>query len=129
MLVFASSLVGVVQCTPVASRQRLQRLEVHGDAGSLLLEAAGGDRAVLHAGPGAPGYVARPVPERLAAEAPADGVNAAVYALADRFVRAVLDGEPMSPTFDDAFHVQALIEAVRESDRSRTWQDVSPSAP
>jgi predicted dehydrogenase len=69
------------------------------------------------------------VPERFAAAAPAEGVNAAVYALADRFVRAVLDGEPMSPTFDDAFQVQALIEAVRESDRSGTWQDISPTAP
>jgi predicted dehydrogenase len=127
VLVFASGLVGVVQCTPLAPRQRLQRLEVHGDAGSLLLEAAGADRAVLHAGSGAPGYVARPVPERLAAGAPAEGVNAAVYALADRFVRAVLDGEPMSPTFDDAYQVQALIEAVKESDRSGTWQDVAPS--
>jgi predicted dehydrogenase len=83
----------------------------------------------MHAGPGAPGYVARSVPERFAAHVPADGVNAGVYALADQFVRAILDGEPMSPTFGDAFHVQALIDAVRESDRAGTWQDVSPPAP
>jgi predicted dehydrogenase len=132
VLMFASGLVGVVQCAPIATKQRLQRLEVYGDGGSLLLEAAGGaggDRVVLHAARGATDYAPLPVPERLALEAPVGGGNGAVYALCDRFIGAILDGQPMSPTFDDAVRVQALIEAVRESDRSGTWQVVSPSAP
>ncbi|MBI3970638.1 MAG: Gfo/Idh/MocA family oxidoreductase [Chloroflexi bacterium] len=124
VLRFASGLVGLVQCTPIAWRGRLQRLEVHGDAGSLVVEAGGGDRIVKRAGPGDRVYQELPVPERLAVRPPAPGVSGPVYALADRFVRAILDGEPMAPSFEDGFRVQELIDAIVRSDQTGVRQDL-----
>ena len=56
------------------------------------------------------------IPERYHPSNVPPGIDAGAFAIVDRFVRAVIDGEPMSPSFDDGLQTQQLIEAIGRSD-------------
>jgi predicted dehydrogenase len=107
---FPDGPLAVVQCAPTAATGTTFRLEVHGTDGSILLA---GDplRATVKVARGREtDYADVPVPERLAgAPVPAD-VHGPLFVMIDAFVRAVLDGEAMSPSFEDGYQTQVLIE-------------------
>ena len=123
LLDFESGLIGLVRCTPVAWEARAGRLEVHGDAGSLLQDGA--SQGVKLAKPGSADYEEVPMPAHLADQGtPPKGVWPTVYILVDRFLRSVLDGEPMEPSFEAGYRTQELIEAIVLSDRTHRRQDL-----
>lgn len=47
-----------------------------------------------------------------------EGLSGSLYAIADRFLRAIVDGEPMSPSFEDGYRTQEIIEAVTRSSQA-----------
>jgi predicted dehydrogenase len=124
LLEFECGLMALVQCTPVSWQAKAGRLEVHGDAGSLLLD--GTSPAIKVAGPGAPGYEDLPVPAHLANQVVPEGVYAPVFILIGRFLKAITGGEPMSPSFEDGYRTQELIEAVIRSDQTGERQMLPP---
>ena len=69
-------------------------------------------------------YVTLPIPTQYAAPGLPDDVDAGSYAIADQFVRAVLDDEPMSPTFADGLRAQELMDAILRSDATGQRQDM-----
>lgn len=112
---FASGVVASVQCAPTAAPGTSLRLEVHGDGGSLVLAGDPLGAGVKVAGKGQTAYTDLPTPDRLAGPAVPSGVLAPLFVLVDGFVRAVLDGEPASPSFEDGLRTQELIEGILTS--------------
>jgi predicted dehydrogenase len=105
------------------------RLEIFGDDGALVLENRGGDYAAgftLALGRRGEPWHAVELP---AIEAGADGRIVAVGGLVRRFVDAVLARGPaaasFSPGFADGVAAQRAIDAIREADRTGTWQRLS----
>lgn len=43
-----------------------------------------------------------------------------------KFIRSIVHGDPVSPTFDDAAHVQDVVEAVVAAAESNSWVEVPP---
>lgn len=46
------------------------------------------------------------------------------HTIAD-FIRAVCDGTPVQPTFEDGYRNQVVLDAISESSRDRRWVDVT----
>jgi predicted dehydrogenase len=57
-------------------------------------------------------YVDAPVPEELIGAPVPAGVHGPLFATVDRFLRAVLDGEAMWPSFEDGDRLQEIIESI-----------------
>lgn len=133
---FLAQLASGVQCVfqaskLVAGRGNLQRMELHGDAASLIYEAEPGVDADwmgrLWAGrPGRAGLVAMPLPADLTAglETPAGRVEA-YRRLTDPFFAAIREGSTPSPDFRDGAAVQAVLDAVAASAEQRRWVEVT----
>ncbi|HEY8885589.1 MAG TPA: Gfo/Idh/MocA family oxidoreductase [Chloroflexota bacterium] len=128
LLEFESGLMALTQCTPLGWPSLLGRLEIHGDSGSLL-QQGWGDQPVLNLARATDrSYAEIKVPDRLTRRTAPEGLPGALYAIADRFLRAILDGEPMSPSFEDGYRTQELIEAVFRSSQTGQRQVLPLSA-
>lgn len=108
------------------------RVEVYGDAGTLVLENRGSDYVGgfnLLLGTRETNCL-KPVglPRRLSVGGQ-DGRVVAVGRLVERFVRWILTGSPEVPSFADGYRVQVLLEAARASHGDGTWWSVLPSGP
>lgn len=87
-------------------------LELHGDAGSLVVDGSELRRAGV--GDDAPTAIEQPTP-----------INPRT-AIAQRFIDAIRSGAPSpTPTFDDGLTCQAILEAALQSARDRTWVSVT----
>jgi len=87
-------------------------LELHGDAGSLIV--AGTELRVARPGDAAPAAIAQPAP-----------INPRT-AIAQRFIDAIRSGVPSpTPTFDDGLTCQAILEAALGSARDGGWVAVT----
>jgi predicted dehydrogenase len=125
---FAERPLAVVQCAPTASAGMPLRLEIHGTDGSILLAGDNIGATVRIARGREKDYADAPAPERLTGQPAPSGVHAPLYAMVDRFVRAVLDGEPASPSFEDGYRTQHVIESIQLSSDEGRRLDVSMSA-
>jgi len=102
------------------------KLEVYGDAGSLVLENRDADYMkgfTLAIG-------TRPAGALTTVEIPAentaaDGRIAPVSRIVRRFLDAIESGQPVTPGLREGVRVQQLIDAVRASHRTGTWQNVA----
>jgi predicted dehydrogenase len=117
-----------------AGRSNHQRIELHGDRGSLVYEAEPGFDATwegrLYAGrPEIHGVVPVPLPRDLV-----DGLdtgdsranrNGAYRRLTEPFFAAIRQGGTVSPDFRDGAAVQAVLDAVAESAERGRWVDVA----
>lgn len=103
------------------------RLEIYGDQGSLVLE----NTQVSYVR-GFKLWVGRRHEDRLLEVAvpkepaiPGDDRIGPASRLAERFLTWVERGIPSTPTLEDGYRVQCLLEAVRESSRTRQWVEVA----
>ncbi|HUE76013.1 MAG TPA: Gfo/Idh/MocA family oxidoreductase [Chloroflexota bacterium] len=125
VLEFESGLMASTQCTPVAFSTAMQaRLEIHGTDGSILEEGLGVGATVKRTTAVDREYTVVSTLENVKMHEAPEGVPEGIYALGDRFVRAILDGEPMSPTFEDGFRAQEVIEAILQSDQTGQRRDL-----
>ena len=97
---------------PVSWPGSERRLEIHGDEGSILLAGPAWDRDIKLATKSDNEYREIEVPDEFQLSEVPERLSPGLFMLVDRFVDAVLDGSPMSPTFEDGFRTQELIEAV-----------------
>jgi len=125
---------GVFQASKlVAGRANFQRVELHGDLGSLVYEAAPGLDATWEGRLWA-GRVDRPGLEPLALDADLTagldavdnlaGRTAAYRRLTDPFVAAIRGGPRCRPDFRDGAAVQAVLDAVAASCDRGAWVEV-----
>jgi predicted dehydrogenase len=125
---------GVFQASKlVAGRSNFQRVELHGDQGSLVYEAEPGVDATWE-GRAWAGRPDRPGLEPIALVAEvtagldaADGMAgrlAAYRHLTDPFVAAIRGGSRCHPDFRDGAAVQAVLDAVAASAERNAWVDV-----
>lgn len=121
---FASGVVALDQIVPAAWPRTTLRLEVHGSHGALCVEWIAGKETVKLARGSDAAYTDVPIPPRLIDSSESARVGGFVYPVADRLVRAILNAEPMSPTFEDAYLAQELIEAVLRSDETGQTQSL-----
>jgi predicted dehydrogenase len=126
---FAEGPLAVVQCAPTAAAGTTFRLEVHGTDGLILLAGDPLGATVKVARGRETDYVDAPVPERLAGAPVSAGVHGPLFAMIDRFVRAVLDGETDSPSFEDGYRTQDVIESILVSSKEGRRVAVSTPAP
>ncbi len=117
----------------VAGRGNYQRVELHGERGSLIYEAEPGVDpdwlGRLYAGrPEGQGLSLLPPPTDLAAGLAAPDPQAcrsgAYRRLTDPFFQAIRSGGRAAPDFGDGAAVQAVLDAVAESAERGTWVDV-----
>jgi len=123
---FWSGLTAITQLAPARWGQHRSRLEILGDKGALLLSGPASAPVLQHADLTDANYQTLTVPERYQPSGLPPGIDAGAFIIADRFVRAVIDGEPMSPSFDDGLQTQEFIEAIARSDATGTRQELSP---
>src|SRR5262249_37682889 len=117
---FRSGAIGTVMLSSVATHTVGPRIEVWGDAGSLVLDET--DR--LWGGRLGEPLAELTEPETLPTPPGMQYVSLwglSFVRLVDHLVRAVRDGAPVAPaaTFQDGLAVQRVIDAVREAARSR----------
>ncbi|MBV9595648.1 MAG: Gfo/Idh/MocA family oxidoreductase [Chloroflexi bacterium] len=122
---FWSGLTLITQLAPARWGQHRTRLEILGDEGALLLSGPASAPVLQYAAVTDANYRTLTIPERYQPSDLPPGVDAGAFTIADRFVRAVIDGEPMSPSFDDALRTQELIQAIARSDETGTRQELS----
>jgi predicted dehydrogenase len=104
------------------------RLEIYGDAGSLVLENPTFDYMR--------GFTLRVASRKIGQfedlavaqdSGNQDGRIAAVGRIVSRFLDAIERGGEVSPNLRDGLRVQVLIDAARAADRTGTWQSVAES--
>jgi predicted dehydrogenase len=125
---------GVFQASKlVAGRGNHQRIELHGDRGSLVYEAEPGvdptwtgrvlagrpDRTGLE-----PVVLDRDLTEGLDGPDPESCRRAAYRRLTDPFFASLSGGPPAAPDFEDGAAVQAVLDAVATSAEQRRWVEV-----
>jgi predicted dehydrogenase len=126
-LEFAAGHSGEVSVAADAFLGSGHRLEVYGDAGTLVLDNPTSDHArgfTLSLG-------TRTRPRHVAVDvngddAYADGRVYPVTRIASRFVDAIATGRRMGPDLVDGVRTQRLLDAVRLADRVAAWQPVAP---
>lgn len=116
-----------------AGRSNFQRVELHGDRGSLVYEAEPGldptwEGRVWAGRPEGRGLAPVPPPPDLAAGLdgadPQANRNQAYRRLTDPFFEAIRRGGRVSPDFADGAAVQAVLDAVADSAERGTWVEV-----
>jgi predicted dehydrogenase len=125
---FASGAVGVVMLSVVTAHARGYRIEVWGDAGSLVLD----EQERLWGAPAGKELAELTEAETLTAP---PGMNYAslwglsFLRLVDHLAAAILDRAPVAPaaTFDDGLAVQRVIDALRAR-RPDAWSPAGPRA-
>jgi predicted dehydrogenase len=122
---FWSGLSAITQLAPARWGQHRTRLEILGDEGALVLSGPAFAPVLQHAGLTDTDLQTLTIPERYHPSNVPPGIDAGAFAIVDRFVRAVIDGEPMSPSFDDGLQTQQFIEAIGRSDETGTRQALS----
>lgn len=124
---FGSGAGGVVQFLPVAHHGEGLRVEAYGRNGTLIFQ---GDKQVLAGHPGGP---LQPVelPAIEAVPGVGDRVNIDSHlppflVLVDRLVKAIRQGQPGTdyPDFQTGCQVQAVLDALRQSQREGRFVDV-----
>jgi predicted dehydrogenase len=123
---FAGGATGLVDLDGTAP-YRWEQFEIRGSEASLRWDETG--YRLWRLAPGQPPEELE-IPAALRLE-PRDGDPALVApfgALLERFHRAIVAGEPMSPGFDDAVAVQSALDAARASSDRGTWVGVEPPA-
>jgi predicted dehydrogenase len=105
------------------------RLEFYGEDGTLVLDNPTADYMrgfrLSHARRGASALSAIEVePDPRDAQFPADGRIAPVSRLAGRFLDAIEQRRPVSPSFAEGYRVQVLLDAVRRAHASGRWLDL-----
>jgi predicted dehydrogenase len=117
----------------VAGRGNWQRVELHGDRGTLVYQAEPGfdptwEGRVWAGRPEGHGLVPLPPPPDLAAGLdaadPQANRNQAYRRLTDPFFEAIRGGGAVSPDFGDGAAVQAVLDAVAESAERGAWVEV-----
>jgi predicted dehydrogenase len=101
------------------------RLEVYGDAGTIVLDNPTPDYArgfQVSLGTRAAPRLA--VIETSDPQAHADGRVYPVSRIAGRFIEAIRSGQNVSPNLEDGLRVQVLLDALRLADHSGAWQAV-----
>jgi predicted dehydrogenase len=101
------------------------RLTLYGEQGTLTLENRSNDYAngftLTLDRRGEPRQsIALPI-----GEPGSDGRVQAVGQLVRRFIDAIVDGTPMTPSLDDGLAAQRVLDALREAHRTGTWQTLS----
>jgi predicted dehydrogenase len=128
---FSSGVIALTQLAPARWGQHRTRLEILGDAGALLLAGPAFAPVLQYAGGSEADYQLLTIPERYTPEGLPQGIDPGSFTIADRclFLRAVLDGVQMSPTFDDGLRTQELLAAIARSDETGMRQELvaSPS--
>jgi predicted dehydrogenase len=122
---FSSGVIALTQLAPARWGQHRTRLEILGDAGALLLAGPAFAPVLQYAGGSDGDYQPLTIPERYTPAGLPQGVEPGPFTIADRFVRAILDGEPMSPTFEDGLCTQELMESIARSDESGVRQELA----
>lgn len=128
---FKSGATGSLSISTAALYGSGHRIEIYGEAGTLILANGTKDPVVgFQLFYGARNGVelesiAREEPDQR--QANEDNRVAPVSRIAQRFLDAVLGGPPAHPSFSAGVRVQALIEAVRRSNKQRTWVDTTPN--
>jgi predicted dehydrogenase len=127
----ASGVQGVVQASKlVAGRGNFQRIELYGEAGSLVYRADPGVEPtwtgqVLAGRPDRPGLEPMALPADLTTglDDPDNlaGRRAAYRRLTDPFFAALAGGGAVHPSFDDGAAVQAVLDAVAASAERGGW--------
>ena len=114
LLRFAGGGLGHVSLTSTARHKRGDIVEVHGDSGTVRLDA---DK-VLHWGRAG---------EELQSEGPLKASSKDAFAqVARNFFAAIRDGAAPDPSLQEALRVQALLDAIHLADDERRW--VTPRA-
>ena len=122
---FAAGFSGAVSIAADAFLGPGHRLEVYGDAGTLVLENATADYAR-----GFKLSLGRRVAPRLAAiaaaddDSPTDGRVYPVSRIAGRFIEAIRSGQTVIPNLEHGLRAQLLLDTLRLADRSGLWQAV-----
>jgi predicted dehydrogenase len=101
--------LATVSLTATARHARGDVVEVHGDAGTVRLDA---DRTLWWGRAG----------EQLRCEGPLKASSKDAFAkVARNFCAAIRDGAPPDPSLQEGLRVQALLDAVRAADAERRW--------
>ena len=124
-LEFAAGFTGTVSVAADAFLGSGHRLEVYGDAGTLILDNATTDYArgfKLFLGTRAAPQLA--AIETAGDDSHADGRVYPVSRIAGRFIQAIRSGGTAGPNLEDGLRVQVLLDALRLADRTGSWQAV-----
>ena len=116
LLRFRGGGVGVVSLVATAHHGRGDVIELHGDAGTVRLDA---DRRLWWGRAG----------DELQCEGPFDDSAMEAFKLVARsFWAAIRKGDPPDPSLDEALRVQALFDAVRRAASEHRWVHPEPVA-
>jgi predicted dehydrogenase len=127
---FAAGMPGTLSWSADAFLGTGHRLEVYGDAGTMILENRTSDYArgfTLSLGTRQTGTLA-PVPKKATAgqDSHKDGRIAGMQPIARRFVDAILKGGTVRPNLRDGLRTQLLLDAARVSHSKSEWREVGP---
>jgi predicted dehydrogenase len=114
VLRFRGGGLGVVTLVSTARHQRGDVIEIHGDEGTVRLDA---DRRVWWGRSG----------EELQTEGPLDASSTEAFKrVAGNFWAAVREGAAPEPSLEEGLRVQAIFDAVRTADVERRWVQPEP---
>jgi predicted dehydrogenase len=122
---FTAGFTGAISVAADAFLGSGHRIEIYGDAGTIVLDNATTDYArgfKLFLGTRAAPRLA-PV-EAAGDSSHTDGRVYPVSQIAGRFIQAIRSGRAASPNLEDGLRVQVLLDAVRLADRTGSWQAV-----
>lgn len=123
---FAAGFSGTVSVAADAFLGNGHRLEIYGDAGTLVLDNPGADYARgFKLSLGTRNDPKLSLVETVGDDDHADGRVYPVSRIAGRFVEAILNGKPASPTLADGLRTQLLLDTARLADCTGTWQAVT----
>ena len=116
LLRFRGGGLGTVSMAATARHDRGDVIEVHGDEGTVRLDA---DRRLWWGRAG----------EELQCEGPLDASSTAAYArVAKSFWSAIREGSVAEPSLEEGLRVQAVFDAARIADAERRWVRPEPVA-
>jgi len=109
--------LALVSMTATAVHERADLIEVHGDEGTVRLDA---ERRLWSGRAG----------EELSCEGPLEASSSDAFRhVARAFHAAIREGAEPDPSLGEALRVQALIDAMRLADAERRWVDVEAADP
>ncbi len=121
---YASGALGVIECTTSVYPRQLDRIELHGERGSIFIEDYAISRWQLEGV-----EQGQPSAEELALPGAGQGTSVGHFVQIQDMADAIrADREPVI-TGEDALHSLAVIQAIYEAERSGRPVDVPPTAP